>query len=297
MDIIQNAPSLSDRWIGRLTALLWLVRPGNILMIGAGVVVGRILTGDVLASDPMHLLAVVCAACLVGAGANISNDIYDKEIDAKNKPERPLAAGRTSIAAALVSAVLLTIGGLLLATFVSATHLLFAALIVALLWFYNIRLKRVAVVGNVVVALCVAASLLFGAMGNGIDTVVMAGSVFAFLLTLGREIIKDVEDVEGDAALGAKTLSVLVGPETGKKTASVIVFVAATLAPLPYLILDFSSSYLAIVVFADAWLLAAVWRLVSGRDGKEDVRAASFSLKAAMFFGLLALVFSRGVPV
>ncbi len=280
---------------GRLQDYMWIIRPANVLMIGAGVVAGRLLAqGALTYPGPAAALA---SACLIGAGANVGNDFFDRTRDLKNHPERPLPAGRIAPRVAILTAVVLSLSGLAVAATLSLAHLAVGLAITLLLWFYNIRLKDVALVGNAVVAVCVAATVLFGAIGHAPGLFVWTGIMFAFALTLCREITKDVQDYEGDAAAGSRTFSVVAGPEAGRVLAAILTGLVAVVAPLPYLLLAFSSAYLALVLVADAWMLVAIWYLVRDGDVVGDASHASFALKAAMVCGLAGLALAKGITV
>ncbi len=281
---------------------LALVRPLNLLVVAVGVCAGAALAvgGVGFSASWGAVVSAALAAALVAAGANAFNDYVDVDADRLNRPERPLPSGRVSRRLAMVVWVACSLGGVLLAWYTGPQHLLLAVSMVFLLAVYSMKLQRIALVGNTVVAVSVSATLCFGALAFGISEPVLAGAGFAFLTTLARELAKDVEDVAGDRLVGSQTLPALIGTRRSIMVAAAIVFVSIALVPAPYLFLDFSGLYLIVGLLAAAALGLAGWRLVASISSAPDrsananyVSQASGLLKLSMLFGLVALVSAR----
>jgi geranylgeranylglycerol-phosphate geranylgeranyltransferase len=143
-------------------------------------------------------------------------------------------------------------------------------------------------VGNLIVALVLGLALVYGGWMLGPLGPVLVGAAFAFLTTLAREITKDVEDAEGDAAAGARTLPVMYGSDTALRIVLVILIITLLLTPLPYFLLDFVGLYLLAMLVTDALLLRACW-LLSGSRPEAHARPVSNVLKSAMATGMVAL--------
>jgi len=138
------------------------------------------------------------------AFANAHNDIIDCEIDKINRPNRPLPSGKISIRVAKISVCVLfflTMFFSILAGFKFAI-LFFAAALLCLV--YNRFLKSLPLVGNFTVALLTTLPVLIPMKFSIL-------AFFAFMLTFAREIVKDIEDIEGDKSKNLKTLPLLVG--------------------------------------------------------------------------------------
>lgn len=274
----------------RAYAVLQLLRPVNLVMFVAGVFVGGFLTAGAaaLTADLFpSLLTAGLAVALIGGAGNALNDVLDVEIDRINRPERPMAAGtisrRAGIAVWLIGSAL----GIGLSAAVSVLHLVIAAAAVAALVAYSFRLKKVVLAGNLLVALLVATSLIFGSLVAGSITAGLYAAVFAFLLTLVREIVKDAADERGDLALEARTLAIVHGRATAVGAASGITSFAVLLTPLPFLISGYSTLYLSVVLIADVILLWAMWSAWSADERGLD--RSSALLKWAMIAGMAAL--------
>ncbi|HMB94058.1 MAG TPA: geranylgeranylglycerol-phosphate geranylgeranyltransferase [Rhodothermales bacterium] len=281
----------ANLWARRAWAVVCLLRPLNVVMIGLGVALGGVLAGGdgVLKGDPGFQLArLVGSAMLVGAGANTLNDVFDLRIDLRNRPHRPLPSGLVSVRMARGIGVAGSGLGVVLAATVSLGHLALALGVVGLLMIYNVSLKRIAFVGNLIVALVLGLALAYGGWEIGPLGPVLVGAVFAFLTTLAREIAKDVEDAEGDAMVGARTLPVIYGPDAALRIVLVILIVTLLLTPLPYFLLDFVGLYLVVILVTDALLLRACW-LLSAAHPEVHARRISNVLKSAMATGMVAL--------
>lgn len=279
-----------------LVAGLHLVRPLNLVILVAGVVLGGVLAAPEAAwmgREAWPLAIAAFAAALVGAGGNVYNDLRDLAIDAVNRPARPLPAGHVSVRAARVLWAGLTLAGVACALGVSAWHGLVAAGVAIGLVGYSRDLKKRPLVGNLAVAVLIAVALLFGAEAVGAWHRALVGAAFAFLTTLAREVVKDVEDVPGDAPAGARTLPVVVGTGAATRVAQGLVALTVALLPVPYLALDYEPIYLPVVLGSAALLVAAAVRL--HRPQPRALRAASRALKGAMVVGIGAL--AAGAPL
>jgi geranylgeranylglycerol-phosphate geranylgeranyltransferase len=271
----------------KAVAALEITRPTNAAVGAFGAGVGGYVGGSL---DVAVAVAAVVTAFGTGAG-NAVNDYYDADIDALNRPERPIPSGRISrrgavffSAALFAAAVILTVAVLpAIAVGIGVVNLI-------VLVVYSSHLKRLPLVGNVAVAYLAGSAFLFGgAAAGGVEYTVVLFAL-AGLVNLGREVIKDVEDVEGDAAEGARTLPVVYGERPALALGSVAVVAAVALSPGPYFVFDgFGAPYLVSVAVADAVLLEATRRCWKSPSSGQKL------LKAAMFVALVAFVAGRGV--
>lgn len=287
------------RWARRAWAAVRLLRPLNVAMILVGVALGGVLSGGVGAVQGVaaaRLLRAALSAAMIGAAANALNDVFDLEIDRVNRPERPLPSGLVSVGAARGLAGVGTAGGLVLAATLSTTHLTLALGVVGMLLVYNAALKRVALAGNAVVALVIGTALLYGGWAVGPPGPALIGAAFAFLTTLAREIVKDIEDVAGDAAAGARTLPLVLGVGASTRAVLGLLVVTLLLTPLPFLVLDYTGLFLVLMLAADGLLLRALWLLLDPQP-EQQARQASQVMKAVMAAGMAALALGAIVQV
>lgn len=272
----------------RIRAYVELARPLNVLIAAITVLVGA------LASGPLHQGLPLLLACLVAAlvtgGANAINDVYDVEIDRINKPRRPLPSGRLNRAQAAAFGAVFLAMALAISPFLGPWGLCIALFVTFLLVGYSARLKRTPLWGNLTVALAAGLAFLYGGIAVDRPWPALIPAGFAFLFHLGREILKDSQDVAGDRVAGARTLPTRVGVPLALKWAGLVFTLLILTTPLPYLVGHYSLAYLVIVVLGVD--IPLVYVIVSSqRDQKPDhLGRLSLLLKMDMWVGLVAII-------
>ena len=266
---------------------LALVRPRNLLIAAVGVAVGGFLALGRVAFPAALLWAMASALGLGGAG-NAVNDVFDLEADRINRPLRPLVTGELSREAAIAIAGVAGGFGLFAAWWVSRALFALAVLALVVMLAYSPWLKSRGIRGNLAVAVVASLPLVYGAVAAGDARAGLVPSVLAALLHLAREIVKDIEDVSGDLALGRRTPPIVWGTEAGFLAASGILAVFVPLALLPWAAGWYGWRYGVVVLLLDVGLVVLGARLARGR--LVGGRAA---LKVAMVVGLAALLWDR----
>jgi len=146
------------------------------------------------------------------AFANAHNDIVDFEIDKINRPHRPLPSGKISIEKACVASFICFFWVIILGIMAGIKFALLFAAIAALCYVYNRSLKALPLAGNFAVSILTCTAIIIPIAKLGPPQPELQVLVFfAFFLTFAREIIKDIEDMEGDKALGLKTFPIMRG--------------------------------------------------------------------------------------
>ncbi|MEA2077831.1 MAG: geranylgeranylglycerol-phosphate geranylgeranyltransferase [Candidatus Marinimicrobia bacterium] len=210
-----------------------LARPANLVLVATVV----LITATFFTPFPSiwkFLLAIICPTFITAAG-NALNDRCDVEIDRINKPNRPLPLGIISIEGAkgfmIAMFILGNIAGLILG-FWSLFISLF--IVTPLLYWYAYRLRHVALLGNIIVAFLSALTFLFAAQAFGDIKLGYVPFVFTFIISVVREIIKDLEDIDGDEAHESKTLPVMIGETPTRIIAGIIIALFFPTIPIPY---------------------------------------------------------------
>jgi geranylgeranylglycerol-phosphate geranylgeranyltransferase len=273
----------------RARGYLGLTRPINAVAASVLSFVGAFVSaGDIDARLPVA--AAVLATLLAVAAGNAINDYFDREIDAINNPERPIPRGAVAPRGALVFGAALFLGAIGAALLLPVLAIAIAAVNLVALVAYTDVFKGTPGAGNALVAYLVGSTFLFGgaAVGN-VDPVVVLFALAA-LSTFAREVIKDVEDLEGDAAEGLVTLPVAVGERRALEIGTAALVVAVLASPVPFLLETFGVAYLLVVAPADAVMLYAAY------VGFADPERGQNLLKYGMFLATVAFVVGRVAP-
>lgn len=218
--------------------IFYLSRGGNLLLLGSMLVMASLFLvkngvpiEDKL-SSPLLWLAVVSTCCVTAAGY-ILNDYFDLRIDRINKPDRVMIERRIPRRQALFWHGYLSMVGLGCAFMVGQKLFILTIGVVVLLTLYSAYLKRTPLYGNLLVALLSATAVIVaGLWQNAITPAMWVFFTFSFLGSLMREIIKDIEDLPGDAALGCRTLPVTMGIQGAKNIVAAIGYVFIILLPV-----------------------------------------------------------------
>ncbi|MCS7111810.1 MAG: geranylgeranylglycerol-phosphate geranylgeranyltransferase [Sulfolobales archaeon] len=274
--------------INTVKAWLSIARIGNDIALGIATIIGHVLGGGT------HLLDMAIAftvGLLLGAGGNIINDYFDRHVDAINKPWRPIPSGLISATMAYRVSMLLFVVGILLAFYLSYINGFIAFVAALLVYLYSYRLKSVLLLGNLIVAFLVSLSIIFGGVSSTLNVDVLIASLFAFLLNVGREFLKGIEDVEGDMVMNVRTLATVYSPFKAYIAALIIFAALIILSFIPYLLFNYSIVYLTLAIGVDTIILFSLYR---ARDLSSDsALRATRLLKISVFLGLFAFLFNK----
>jgi geranylgeranylglycerol-phosphate geranylgeranyltransferase len=270
-----------------IASFIALSRPVNGLITALSVGVGALCTNGSINTVP--LLKAALSAVLINGAGNAFNDLIDIDIDRVNRPERPLPSGRITSREAAVFVSFLTVCGSLLALALSPLHGLFATAIVALLAIYSVYLKNSILWGNILIGIIGAAAFAYGALAAGSLGRAWIPATLAFLFHLGREIIKDIEDIEGDSLRGKGTLPLRWGTRRAAHLATAIYLLLILFTLIPFVVGIYAEAYLLCVSLVDLLVLYTLYRLYREKmDLRHDVLGRL--LKFGMLLGLLAVV-------
>ena len=211
-----------------------ILRPINLIFSALSVIITAHLT-DSLNQTIIIINAVVVVVSFAGA-SNILNDIFDINIDKKNQPYRPLPSGKISIWNALVYMLAIYFFGIYALFNLSELAIEIALLIVLpILILYTPVFKRIPLIGNIAVAAVLGMVFIFSeAAFTGTVSIMWTPSWMAFGLTFIRELIKDVEDLDGDKLYGARTFPVVFGVHNSLYLAYLLIITFCVLCWIPY---------------------------------------------------------------
>ncbi len=261
-----------------------ITRPVNGIMgIAATIISAYIGTGSLFLSFYMEIAAACACVFMVTSGGNVINDITDVETDRKNHPDRPIPTGMISLDAARnYSIALFAIPLALSAIFLPIDALIVVALAEGVLISYEFMTKKLGLSGNVSISILVGLIFLFGGIAVGSFERMLILFGMASLANLSRELIKEVEDIEGD--VDRNTFPKKYGRGMTTVLAGFSVIAAVSLSALPYLLGIFTWFYLIPVAISDALFLSTIG-MVSARPAMGQQVS-----KLAMIIGLVSFV-------
>ena len=267
-----------------------ILRPVNILISFVAVyLVLWISEGRQNPQAWISALYAAISASLICGGSNIINDLFDIDIDKINRPDRAMAQGTITKRQAIIYWVLINIAGLIFGALISLECFGIALFSVFLLYDYSSHLKRTPLLGNLTVSFFTGLAFIYGGIAVGYPEAALVPAIFAFLFHLGREILKDIEDIEGDRRMSARTFPIVHGVPRALflTTAIFIVLIAVTFSAYLYEI--YGALYLWVIAVgmypAILYTIISMWRDMS----KENLRRLNILLKVEMFVGLFAI--------
>jgi 4-hydroxybenzoate polyprenyltransferase len=301
-----------------LKAFIKLIRSDNLLVIALtmfAVRYGMIKSILFIHNPPIPLQLslidfslLVLSTILIAAAGYIINDYFDVKTDRINKPEKLYIDHGVKRRVAIFIHMQFNLVGFMLGSYVAykAGNIYLAALpflSITALWFYSTHFKRQLLIGNLIVSILSALIplqvLLFEKpLIDNIEnltflyTAIICFATFAFLLSMAREIIKDLEDFQGDYETGCKTMPVVWGIKASKaitagiisNTLLLLVFVCFKLEQKDFMLL---AAYLFVSVFLPC--LFFLWKLYKAKE-KKDFHFLSMLAKIIMITGVLSTV-------
>ena len=255
---------------------------------------------------------LVLSTVLIAAAGYIINDIMDQETDYDNNPEGAIVGKSISEKSAYNLYFVLNISGVgigyYLASVIHKPSFAGAFIIVsATLYMYATSLKQMLLIGNIIVALLLSFSVLIIGLfdllpatydGNRAEmgilfSILIDYAIFTFIINFIREIIKDMEDVDGDYNQGMSTLPIVIGINKSAKIVSVLLLIAAAvmiwyinsnlMLPKLYYAVVYG---LLLLVGPMIFVAVKVWNA----NSKKEFYLLSTILKWVIFFGILSIL-------
>lgn len=268
----------------KMIAGIRVIRPLNGVIAAVSVLIGAMLTKQGI-TQSVWLATLSCF--LITGGGNAVNDIADRDIDKINKPQRPIPSGRLSGRGVGILSLFLFILGIAIASLVSFKLMKMAILVTILLLLYSFFLKRRGLRGNIAVALLGGLPFVYGGIAVKYITPTTIPFIFAFLFHFSRELIKDIEDMEGDRGY-AQTFPLVYGVERAKKLVNILVVLLIAFTFFPYIAGIYRLPYLLAVLLLVNIPLVVLLYLIN-RERISFSRASRW-LKWGMLGGMVALI-------
>ncbi|MHA2297224.1 MAG: geranylgeranylglycerol-phosphate geranylgeranyltransferase [Candidatus Hodarchaeales archaeon] len=294
----------------KIKAYFSILRPFNSVLAGLGAIVCAISSigtdpdvANLFADNFIPLIIAGIACGFITAGGYVINDYFDYEIDKVNQPQRSIPSGAMSQNEAKIYAYVLFLLGFIIAFFIRpvpplpfdplAVFLAFIGIVGV--YAYSYKLKKTGFVGNITVSSWTALPFLYGGVVVQNYIKMWVPIVFVFTLSVGREIIKDVEDMEGDAVGGMRSLPMRIGVNKATIIALAWLLALLLLTPIPFIIKwYFSFAYLICIGLIGIMVVFILYYLNTFTFSEKEIIAHSTLckrlLKSCMFLGVIAFV-------
>ena len=235
------------------------------------------------------------ATFLVCAAGNVVNDLVDVETDRVNHPDRVLVRNALSRKYAIVLACILNITAVLVAYTVNLYVMLIALSAIGLLFLSNLWAKKILILGNLIIALLTGMTFIAGGAAVDINNVwtfpgPLIPAIFALLFHFVREIIKDIQDIEGDQRAGITSLPMVIGIPKAIMTAIILFFIMSIFTYMPIIKHWFGSWYKIITVYIIDLPLLAFLIFLWGSPTLKMLKLTTILLKVGMGLGIIALI-------
>jgi geranylgeranylglycerol-phosphate geranylgeranyltransferase len=228
------------------SAFSQLIRLNYSLFSALAVLLSGVLAGDLLTIQVEYLVSF-SIVFFSAVGAFAFNDYFDFEVDKINKRvDRPLVQGLLPIKTALYTGMASAIIVLLLSLYLNPLARVLVIVSLPLFYLYSIRLKRILLVNNALIAGAYVVTILLGTLvsDNCIEPLIVYFAFLGFIVGLATEIMINIMDVEGDKSLTIETLSTRFSIKRAAQIAVCLYFFIVILDPLPFFVLIDSRLYL-----------------------------------------------------
>jgi 4-hydroxybenzoate polyprenyltransferase len=264
----------------------------------------------------VDFLLLTLSSVLIAAAGYIINDYFDLNIDRVNKPERIVVEKLIKRRWTIVWHWILSGAGVLIGFYLSwELKNIFIGpanlLCVVLLWFYSTTFKKKLIIGNIIISFLTAWVILvlylcefrFHRFVDPVYHKVLARvykfavlyAAFAFIISLVREVIKDIEDMNGDARYGCRTMPVVWGVNVAKVFAATwLIVLIASMIVIQFYVLQYRwwLSVIYSLIFIILPLLQIFRRLYLANT-EQDYSQLSKTIKAVMLSGILSMIFFK----
>lgn len=239
----------------------------------------------------LNLLMLVLASASAIASGYIINNFYDSEKDLINRPRKTMLDRLVSQRTKLSTYFVLNFLSVVFASYVSFKAVVFFSIYIFMLWFYSHKLKKYPFIGNITAAILTVVPFfaVFVYYGN-FDLVIFVHATFLFLIISMRELVKDLENLQGDLTHDYHTIPVVYGEQTSKKMLSVLCVL--TFIPVLLLVTRFHESlgYMKFYFYGSIGALFVFMSVLWYSKNKKHYIVLHNILKLILVVGVLSIV-------
>ncbi len=276
----------------KIFAYIKITRPINVV-ITFFVVVVAIFISEKEQTKLITIVLASLAAALTAAAGNIINDIYDIVPDKISHPNRVLVLGTLTKNEAWYEYLFINFASAFIAAFLSPTLLVIIFIAISLLFIYSSYLKKLTLIGNVIVALITGLAFIYGGFAANNPQAAIIPAIFAFLINLIREIVKDIQDIEGDSKLNFKTFPIRYGLNASQRLILIITITLILFTFCPFLQRVYKIEYFILVMILVNPILIFCNKILLEKRKESNLNLISRLLKLDMVFGLIAIYFGK----
>lgn len=264
------------------------MRPINIMVSGSASFMSAYILDD-FENSLIKYYTLIVVVCYTGA-ANVFNDYCDYEIDLINQPQRPLSRGLLTINEAFIFSIILFFLGSLVSLFLPFKAIfLSVGVALPLMIIYSLKLKGIPLIGNVVVSIILGLSFIFFGLSHGNMYPMIIPALLAFGLTLLRELIKDIADIEGDNKKDLKTLPIVLGGNKSILVSYFFIFLIGFGALIPYYFNFYGNYYLLLLIAGVEIPLVIIVYYFMRLPLTSSAKKSANLLKFSIIVGLIAI--------
>jgi geranylgeranylglycerol-phosphate geranylgeranyltransferase len=265
-----------------------ITRPSNALFSGVAVLIGALVAGGGM-PEISKIILVFFVAIFACSGGNTINDYFDFEIDKINAPKRVLPRGAMSLKTAYSFSIFSFIVSCVLAFMVSLLAFSICVAACILMYLYAMTFKKKPFSGNLLVSFLTSITFIYGGTAVGSYKGVLILALVSFFAMISREVVKDIEDLEGDVKKGAKTLPAIIGESKSFNLAFVFLFIAAFLLYAPFIGGLYGYIYLGIVTPVVVYALYILFEILKNKENPGKIQR---NIKKAMYLVLVIFLLS-----
>ena len=287
----------------KLKAVWELMRLEHGFMIFIGILIGSIVTlGNLDFPSLSKIILTFFTALFLEASTFALNDYFDLDIDKKNKRyDRPLVRGDLHPKTALILFSIFFPLGIICSFFVNMTCFIIALITAFFAVIYDYYLKKIKLLGNFYIAYVMAIPFVFGgaavltdnSLSFNISPSIFIIALIAFFAGSGREIMKDIQDFEGDIKKGVRSFPKYIGIRKTSILASFFYIIAIILSFLPFMFDIFTIYYrniyyISIIILTDVMLMITSLQLIFNKD--INLKTYRKTTLVAIFIGLIGFL-------
>jgi 4-hydroxybenzoate polyprenyltransferase len=241
------------------------------------------------------LWILMAASVFMAAGGYVINDYFDTGIDKINKAGIRVLEKGLSRKSALVLYFILTIPAVFSGFYISILFFSIFTAIAITLFLYSRYLKGIPLLGNAVVAILLALTVFLVWLNKSVGRLdlIVFFSVFSFLSGMFREIVKDIEDQEGDMHMNVRTLPVVAGISFAKNVAVAFAVLLLTTLIISIVYIGFMNEIFLLISFVFLFfMLLSIIYIFRQAESIEDYHKTSSLIKIFVVLGIISMIFT-----